>query len=69
MVGAHESEPTAQQLEVVRKVLLSLAVQILADRPCEEEDHDDGRRNPKGPVEIWVSVENVKEVGPRIDGG
>lgn len=38
-------------------------------RPGEEEDHDDGCRDPEGAVEIGVAVEGVEEVSAGIEGG
>jgi hypothetical protein len=42
--------------------------EVLVDRPRQEEDNDDGCRDPHGPVEIGVAFEYVEEVGARVDG-
>lgn len=40
----------------------------LAYSARQEEDYDDGRRDPEGSVEIGVSVEHVEEVGAGVQG-
>lgn len=42
---------------------LSRARQILRYRACEEQDHDDGGRDPEGAVEVRIAVQHVEEVG------
>ena len=50
-------------------MLLASAGEVLADGAGDEEDEADGGGDPKGPVEVRVAVEDVEEVGPRVEGG
>jgi hypothetical protein len=50
-------------------MLFPRARQILADSARQEKDHNDGRRDPEGPVEVWVAFEDVEEVLARVEGG
>ena len=50
-------------------MLFAAVRQVLVDRAGQEQDHDDGRGDPDGAVEIGVSFEHVEEVLPRVDGG
>ena len=45
-----------------------MASLIFRDGACEEEDEDDGRGDPKRAVEIGVAIEDIKEVGARVEG-
>lgn len=60
---SHRRVRTAEQREVVGKRSLIAVRQILADSAAEEEDQDDRRRDPEGPVEVGVALEHVEEVG------
>lgn len=46
---------------------LALICQILTDCTREEEYHDHGRCDPEGSVEIWIALENIKEVCTRVE--
>lgn len=59
---------TTQQLEVVSEGMISRVGKVLADRTAEEQDEDDGRRDPEGPVEVRVAFEDVEEVGAGVEG-
>ena len=50
-------------------MLLARAGKILADRAGEEEDDNDGGRDPERPVEVRVALEDVEEVLARVEGG
>lgn len=41
---------------------------VLGDGPREEEDEYNGGGDPKWPVQVRVSVQNVEEGGARIEG-
>lgn len=43
--------------------------EVLADRSAEEENQDDGCGDPERPVEIGVALEDIEEVGARVQGG
>lgn len=47
-------------------MLLARAGQVLADGAGEEEDDDDGRRDPERSVQVRVALEDVEEVLPRV---
>ena len=49
-------------------MLLAFAGEILADGAGDEEDEADGGGDPEGPVEVRVPVEDVEEVGARVEG-
>jgi len=49
-------------------MLLARAREVLADRSREEEDYDDGGRDPEGAVEVGVAFEDVEEVLARVEG-
>lgn len=57
---------TAQQLEVVRERDVTGVREVLADGAAEEEDEDDGGRDPEGPVEVGVALEDIEEVGAGV---
>lgn len=42
--------------------------QIEGDGAGEEEDEDDGGRDPEGSIEIRVPIQDVEEGGARIEG-
>jgi hypothetical protein len=67
-ISVDEPRGAAQQLEVIGKVLLALVREILVDGAREEQDDDDGRGDPHGPVEVRVALEHIEEVGARVDG-
>jgi hypothetical protein len=48
-------------------VLLAFLRPVLVNRAGEEENHNHRRRDPYGPVEIWVPFEHVEEVGARVE--
>jgi len=48
------------------EVRLADGREVRRDRAGEEEDDDDGGRDPEGPVEVGVTVEDVEEVGARV---
>lgn len=50
-------------------MLLPPELQAPAHRPRQEQDHNDSRSNPEGPVQIWVALEDVEKVATREDGG
>ena len=60
----------AQQREIIPKQFIPapLRAQILGDGSREKKDEDDGGGDPEGPVEIRVAVEDVEEVGSRVEG-
>ena len=43
--------------------------QIAAYRTGQKQDHDDGSRDPERAIEVRISVENVEEIGARVEGG
>ena len=61
-----EARLTAQQLEVVRERDVASVREVLADGAAEEEDENDGSRDPEGPVEVGVALEDVEEVGAGV---
>lgn len=67
-VPIHQPRSPAQQLEVICKMLLAFASQVLIYRPREEEDDHDGGRDPHGAVEVGVALEDVEEVCARVQG-
>jgi hypothetical protein len=50
-------------------VLFPRARQVLAYRASQEKNHDDCRRDPEGPVEVWVAFEYVEEVLAGVERG
>lgn len=58
---------TTQQPKVVGEMPLALASQIAAYGAGQEQDDHYRRRDPKGPVQVWVAVQNVEEVCTRKD--
>ncbi len=42
--------------------------QILRNRACHEEDHDYGRGDPEGSVEVWIAFHDVEEVCAGVEG-
>lgn len=68
-VSIHHARTSAQQLEVIDKVVLAVVGQVLVDGAGEEKDDDDGGGDPHGPVQVRVALEHVKEVLARIYGG
>jgi hypothetical protein len=50
-------------------MLFPCARQVLANSARQEENHNDGRRDPEGPVEVWVALEDVEEVLARVKSG
>lgn len=68
-VSIDQPRSATQQLEIVREMLLARAREVLADRAREEEDDDDGGRDPEGPVEVRIAFEDVEEVLARVEGG
>jgi hypothetical protein len=67
-IAIDEAGGAAQQLEVVRKVVLAVVRQVLIDGAREEQDDDDGGGDPHGAVQVRVALEHVEEVGSRVDG-
>lgn len=58
---AHESETqsnkhTTQQPEIIRKTFAAALRQVFADGAAEEEDKDNGRRDPERPVQVRVAL-------------
>lgn len=49
-------------------MLLALLRQILIYRAGEEEDDNDGCGDPHGAIQIRVSLEDIEEIGARING-
>jgi hypothetical protein len=49
-------------------MLLACAREVLADRTRQEEDDNDGGRDPKRPVEVRVALKDVEEVLARVEG-
>jgi hypothetical protein len=49
-------------------MLLARARKILTNGSCQEEDHNDGGRDPEGTVKVRVAFEDVEEVLARIEG-
>ena len=68
-IPIHQPRGAAQQLKVVCKMRLPLARQILIYRAGEEENDDDGRRDPDGAVQIRIALQHVEEVCTRVYGG
>ena len=64
-----EKEPTAQQPKVIRKRPIPHARPIRTDRPAQEQDQDDRRRDPKRPVQVRVPLEHVQEAVAREQRG
>lgn len=50
-------------------MLLARAREVLADRAGQEENHDDGGRDPERPIEVGVALEDVEEVLARVESG
>lgn len=50
-------------------MLFPITREVLADRAGQEKNHNDGRRDPEGPVEVRVAFEDVEEVLARVEGG
>lgn len=43
--------------------------EVLANGTAKEEDENDSRSNPEGTVQVWVALEDVEKVSPRVKGG
>lgn len=67
-IPIHQPRRTTQQLEIIREMVFPTVREVLVDRPCQEQDHDHGRGDPHGPVQVWVSFQHVEEVLARVDG-
>lgn len=50
-------------------MLLAGTREVLADRTRQEEDDDDGGRDPERPVEVRVALEDVEEILARVERG
>jgi hypothetical protein len=50
-------------------MLLARAREVLADRARQEQDDNDGGRDPERPVEVRVALEDVEEVLARVQRG
>lgn len=68
-IPINQPRRSTQQLEVIRKMLLARAREVLADRAGQEENHDDGGRDPERPIEVGVALEDVEEVLARVESG
>lgn len=66
-VAIHEPSRAAQQAEIVHEARAMTAGQILRHGARDEQDEDDRRRDPKGPVQIRVAVQHVEEGEPRVE--
>jgi len=55
-ISIDQTRSAREQGEVVDEVFLSFLSQVLRDGACEEENDDDGGRDPKGTIEIGVSI-------------
>lgn len=65
-VSIDQSCSSRKQSEVIGKVSLALICQVLTYCACEEQDHDHGRCDPKGTVQVWVAFEHIEEVRSRV---
>lgn len=50
-------------------MLFPRAGQVLADSACQEQDHNDGCRDPEGSVEVRVALEDIEEVLAGVQRG
>jgi hypothetical protein len=66
-IPIHQPRSSTQQLEIIRKVSLTLLRKVLINRPRQKQDNNNRRSNPHGAVKIRVSLENVEEIGARVD--
>lgn len=48
-------------------MLFACTREVLTNRSSQEENHDYGRSDPEGSVEVWVSFEDVEEVLARVE--
>lgn len=60
---------TTQQPEIIEKRRFAGRRQVLADSAAQEQDQDDRRGDPEGPVQVGVALEHVEEVGAGEQGG
>ena len=67
-VPINQPRRSAQQLEIIREMLLARAREVLADRSCQEQDDNDGGRDPERPIKVRVALEDVEEVLARVEG-
>jgi hypothetical protein len=67
-ISIHQPSRPAQQLEIIFEFPHALLRKVLINRACQEQDDNDGRRDPHGAVEIRVPLEDVEEVCARING-
>lgn len=49
-------------------MIFVIASKVLGDGPREEEDEYNGGGDPKGPVQVGISVQDVEEGSARIEG-
>ena len=68
-IPIHQPRGTTQQLEVIRKVVLALVREVLIDCPRQKQYDNHSSSDPHRAVEIWVSFQDIEEVGAGIDGG
>lgn len=68
-ITVDQARRSRQETEVVLEVFLVVVGEVLRDGARQEEDDDDGGRDPEGSVQVRVAVEDVEEVGARVQCG